>query len=78
MDLYVVTENDALLHKRVLYCIRLIQIDVSIKSSMILMGRENLNIGGFKVDNFQQKYPFYFENNSMLQRTDIEPGANVG
>ena len=40
---------------------RLIQTDVSIKSSMILMGRKNLNIGGFKVDNFQQKYPFYFE-----------------
>ena len=57
---------------------RLIQTDVSIKSSMIQMGRKNLNIGGFKVDNFQQKYPFYFENNSMLQRTDIEPGANVG
>ena len=43
------------------------------------MGRKNLNIGGFKViDNFQQKYPFYFGNNSVLQRTDIEPGANVG
>ena len=40
---------------------RLIQTDVSIKSSMIQMGRKNLNIGGFKVDNFQQKYPFYFE-----------------
>ena len=77
-DGFIVTENDALLHERVLYCIRLIQTDVSIKSSMIQMGRKNLNIGGFKVDNCQQKYPFYFENNSMLQRTDIEPGANVG